>query len=115
MVINILIVQSLFVYSLGVTSIVTLHDKLDDDWHIYELKLPYKKGTIRTREIVSFSSEVNKAISQVLLYKELLSQSDIRKRLADKYGLNLRCPNIICLLGCRMKMSGKRLLVLRKG
>lgn len=93
---------------------IAVHDKLDDDWHIYELKLPYKKGTIRTREIVSFSSEVNKAISQVLLYKELLSQSDIRKRLADKYGLNLRCPQYHLLIGMQNENEWKKITCLEK-
>lgn len=87
---------------------IAVHDRLDDDWHIYELKLPHKQGIIRTRGIVSFSSEVNKAISQVLLYKELLSQSDIKKKLVDKYGLTLRHPKYYLLIGMQNENEWKK-------
>lgn len=78
---------------------IAVHNCITDDWEIYELKLPKKRTIVKIREITTFSSEVHKAIAQTLMYKELLSQIDIRKKVEEKYYIKIKNPKYYLLIG----------------
>lgn len=79
---------------------IMVYDTTRADWDIYELKKGFcGKTVITTRGIPSFSSHVNKSLTQVYEYREMLKQREIRRQLEQKHNIRIKNPKYFLLIG----------------
>ncbi len=72
---------------------------------ILELKLPYEKIFIKRKNRIRYSAAVIEAAAQLREYSAFFDESIHRRKIKEKYGLELYCPKMIVVIGRNENIS----------